>query len=308
MIALVPTGEVMMHRHVAAAALAVIGLALLGCPNPEEPADIFSPTIGKLICVPAGTFQRDATVTNTSTVSAFLMSETEITREQYLAVAGTDPSGATHSSGTGDPVQNASWYAALVFCNTLSALEGLAPVFTIKGSTDPDDWGAVPGSTDADWDAAIADWSAAGYRLPTEMEWMWATMGARDGSTGCLKPFAGSTGSNAIGDCAWYGFGMGGSATVQRTNPPGSLDANELGLYDMSGNVWEWCWDWWDDYPTGSLTDYRGPTFAATERISRGGSWSSIADYCAIAERNNGRASPWASTGDDMGFRVVRRR
>lgn len=297
-----------MRRRAAAAVLAFLGMLMAGCPNPENLGDIVSPYIGKLILVPSGTFQRDATPTNTSTVSAFLMSEKEITRTQYEAVTGTDPSGAAHSSGTGDPVQNVSWYAALVFCNRLSAMESLTPVYAVKGSTDPDDWGAVPESTDADWDAATADWNATGYRLPTEMEWMWAAMGARDGSTGYLKPFAGSTGSNAIGECAWYGFSTGGSATAQRTNPPGSLDANELGLYDMSGNVWECCWDWYDaSYPVGPVTDYRGPSGPAAGRIFRGGSWSSEAAWCSVADRDHGYVSPWAHSGDDMGFRVVRR-
>ena len=151
---------------------------------------IWTPISG-MILVPAGTFQRDATPTNTSTVSAaFYISNQEITRSLFTAVTGLpDPRDTRFSTGTSDPVQMVNWYHALVFCNKLSMLERLTPVYTISGSTDPAVWiaangGVVPIASNAAWDAAVADWSATGYRLPTEMEWMWAAMGADTANPG----------------------------------------------------------------------------------------------------------------------------
>jgi sulfatase modifying factor 1 len=259
-----------------------------------------------MIPVPAGTFQLDETPANTSTVSAFTMSETEITRAQWTAVTGlADPSSTNGSTGTDDPVQCANWYQALVFCNKLSLREGLTPIYTISGSTDPNNWGTVPTEdNDPIWDAATANWSANGYRLPTELEWMWAAMGARDGTTGYTKAFAGSTGSNAIDDYAWYSISGDGSGPNAEgtTHPVGTKTANELGLYDMSGNVWEWCWDWDAGYPTGALTNYSGAA-SGTTRVSRGGGLNDGVSNCTVARR--GGVDPY-SQYSNRGFRVVR--
>ena len=268
-----------------------------------------------MVSVPAGAFQRDADAADTSTVSAFSMSQTAITRAQWTAVTGLpDPSRARYSTGAADPVQRTNWYAALVFCNRLSMREGLTPVYTIRSSTNPAVWGRVPTRESAKWDAARANWSATGYRLPTEMEWMWAAMGATSGSgahaagvftNGYLKEFAGdpdpAAPGGAIADYAWYGESSGGT-----THPAGTKTANELGLHDMSGNVWEWCWDRWDypdAYPSGALTDYRGAA-SGRYRVKRGGSWYNIASSCTVASRNGNYAFDQNST---VGFRVVRR-
>jgi formylglycine-generating enzyme required for sulfatase activity len=174
---------------------------------------------------------------------------------------------------------------------------------------------SIPTTNNADWNAAIATWTNSGYRLPTEMEWMWAAMGApADGqsggtnTTGYAKAFAGSTGSNAIGDYAVYGFydstKIDGQTLTARTNPVGSKTsgANELGLYDMSGNVNEWCWDWHALYPTGTQIDYRGAV-PDIGRVAHGGNWSGPSTYCTIAYRLN--SGPNAQ-GTGLGFRVVR--
>lgn len=301
----------------------ILLLVAVGCgsgddpPAPASSGDYTSANIGTLKYVPPGSFQRDATPDNISEISTgFRMSQYEITRAQFLAVMGTDPSNTAYSTGTSDPVQMVNWYHAIAFCNKLSLLEGFTPVYSITGvNFSTLTFAEIPTSNDGTWSAATADWSANGYRLPTEMEWMWAAMGATSALgysaptylTGYAKPFAGSNatnaagdnGSNVIGDYAWTSENSSGSMTSQ---PVGTRQPNERGLNDMSGNVWEWCWDKWGDYPAGELTDYRGWA-SGTFRIARGGGWNASAAYATVANRGGDY------TGNRygyVGFRVVR--
>jgi formylglycine-generating enzyme required for sulfatase activity len=262
-----------------------------------------------MVSVPAGTFQRDATATNTSTVSAFRMSQREITRAQFLAIMGTDPSDTTYSSGTDDPVQNVNWYQAIAFCNKLSLAEGLTPVYAVSGvNFSTLTYANVPVIGNSVWDTATATWTNNGYRLPTEMEWTWAAMGATSdrangysgsgtNTAGYSKAFAGSTGTNAVGDCAWYT-----ANSSSTTHPVGAKAANELGLYDMSGNVSEWNWDWFGTSLAGAVTDYRGAGFDEN-RVIRNGSWASDASCCTVAYRYFGSPN---YRENNIGFRVVR--
>jgi formylglycine-generating enzyme required for sulfatase activity len=246
--------------------------------------------------VPAGAFQRGASAADVSTVAApFLMSATEITERQFAVVSGD----WFKTDEAAKPLYT-SWYRAIRYCNCLSIAESLTPVYAIKGSTDPEAWGAVPEkANDAQWDAVTADWSANGYRLPTEMEWMWAAMGAASGDAGYRRPFAGSTGSNKPEDYAWTIASSG-----DKSHPVAGLKPNELGLCDMSGNVWEWCWDWYGQYPTGALSsdapEGRGPQSGFT-RIYRGGSYHE--GGTDIGYRTG--VNPYSTYGN-LGFRVVR--
>ncbi len=277
-----------------------------------------------IIYIAGGSFQRDGTSTNISTVSSFYMSQTEVTRAQFVAVTGlADPSDTAVSSTLDCPVQKVSWYHALVYCNRLSMLEGRTPVYSISGSTDPSDWGAIPVSSNGTWNSVICNWSADGFRLPTEMEWMWAAMGGSSGSgytspvylTGYSKLFAGSNGSNSIGNYVWYdqNSGVGGTSSAPlATHSVGIKLTNELGLCDMSGNVWEWCWDWvnssgWPSYDTAingtTQIDYQG-TALGTLRIVRGGPYGSDFSNCTVARRYD--ANP-GNVYISVGFRVVHR-
>ncbi len=268
--------------------------------------DVLSSFIGRLKHIPGGAFQRDLSQGNLSTVSPFKMSEFEITREQYLLIMGADPSDTLYSSSVSGPVQIVNWYRAISFCNKLSIAEGRTPVYSVQ---DVDfvslTHEQIPIDSSINWELAVADWSADGYRLPTEMEWMWAAMGADSAAPGQVntvgwqRDFAGSTGTNTITDYVWYG--PNGSDT---THPVGMKLPNELGIYDISGNVWEWCWDYYGAIPPGALTDYRGAQ-NGDSRIARGGGSSTTdSQYIALDYRNYFYAFDRAWF---LGLRVVRK-
>jgi len=295
-------------------------LLFLGCSNTTEPPSE-SPKIGTLVYVPAGSFQRDAGEENISVITKpYYLGKYQITRQQFLDIMGTDPSDTSYSSGMDDPVQKVNWYHAIAFCNKLSLLEGLTPAYTVSGVSN---WAnlafsSIPTSPNTDWNAATCDWESSGYRLPTEMEWMWAAMGAdkdaRDGAidadginrTGWSKNYAGEGygSGTSIDDYAWYTSNSGdnGASENRKTHPVGEKLPNELGLYDMSGNVWEWCWDWRGDYPSSTETDYHGPA-SGSSRVYRGGSWNNGASRCTVASRYYNFPS---DRFNSYGFRLLR--
>jgi formylglycine-generating enzyme required for sulfatase activity len=296
-----------------------------------------SSNIGTLIYVPTGAFQYDGfSAADVCTISAaFHMSKYDITRAEYSNVMGIDPvvaGGETiYSTGTNDPVMYVNWYQALVFCNDLSIKEGLTPVYAITNtngvlSPTPSSWGAIPTSDNATWDAVTANWSANGYRLPTEMEWMWAAMGAtndaRNGDIvggvntgGYTKGYAGSTEvAGGQVNITNYAYTQNSSGPPSSTEAVGLLKPNELGLYDMSGNVWQWCWDAWDGSAsfgtspyTGSLTDptgFSGQVWSSGfVRVMRGGSWFNGASDASFSCRGGGYPYGFYYF---TGFRVVR--
>ena len=278
----------------------------------------------EMVPVPAGSFQRDEGDENISVITKpYSLSKYQITRQQFLDIMGTDPSDTAKSSGMTDPVQMVSWYHAIAFCNKLSLLEGLTPAYTVSGVSDwaDLDYSSIPIEINEDWNRATCNWGSSGYRLPTEMEWMWAAMGAdqdtRSGAidadginrTGYTKGYAGSIEARSweknLDDYAWYEDNSDG-----KTHPVGGKLPNELGLCDMSGNVWEWCWDLWvkkEDKPTGTLTDYRGADSGSlgagsgSPRVNRGGSWLSIS--CTVAGWY-GRYLSYRY--NSVGFRILR--
>ncbi len=304
---------------VASDSFTVAGATATNAADSGMVAAVFPATsILAMIQVPAGSFRRDAAAANVSVITAgFSMSAYEITMEQFVAVTGLENPSVSFTEVVDGPVQTTNWYHALVFCNELSIAEGRTPAYTISGSTDPAVWGAVPTGSQAPWNetwnSVICDWSADGYRLPTQTEWIWAAMGAtRDrangytgsgvNTAGYTKGYAGSSeAGGAQSDLAQYAWYKENSGETTRT--VGGKEANELGLYDMSGNVLEWCWDWYAAYPSGSLTDYRGPD-SGLYRVLTGGSWLDEADGCMLALRDG--LGPAGPVFDTIGFRVVR--
>jgi len=172
----------------------------------------------------------------------FYISDHEVTQAEYKAIMGTwtDESTTDVDYGVGDlyPAYSVSWFDTLVYCNERSMKENLTPCYTINGSTNPNDWGDVPDSENHEnfetWFNASCNFQANGYRLPTSAEWEYAARGG-NGLSGLQYQYSGS---DVIDEVAWYKSNSNNMTHEVKTKQP-----NELGLYDMSGNVWEWIWD-----------------------------------------------------------------
>jgi formylglycine-generating enzyme required for sulfatase activity len=201
----------------------------------------------------------------------FYLGVHEVTQGQYQAVMGQNPS---HFKGSDDlPVERVSWLDAVRFCNKLSEREGRKSCYRIEGY-------------------AVTIAGGDGYRLPTEAEWEYA---CRAGTT---TRFSFGDDENALGQYAWY------SANASRqTHPVGEKPPNGFGLYDMHGNVWEWCWDGYDPgyYKRSPAVDPPGPG-AAPARVLRGGGWIDVPRHARSAYRF--RNVP-GNRNDDLGFRLA---
>ena len=262
----------------------------------------------EMVLIPAGTFQMGSSVGYDSNkpvhevtiTKDFYMGKYEVTQaeyEKYCSYGSSSPS-STYGDGDNYPAYRVSWYDALVYCNKRSIAEGLTPCYSISGNTDPSKWGTVPTSSDSTWNAVVCDWNANGYRLPTEAEWEYAAR-AGDNTVSSLT-YAGTNSSSNLGEYAWYD-----DNSSDKTHPVGTKKSNAFGLYDMSGNVWEWCWNWRTSCYDTETEGGTNPTGASSGdfRVYRGGCWIYNSDYCAVSYRDGYFPN---CRGDFHGFRVVR--
>ena len=227
-------------------------------------------------------------------IKAFYMCDHEVTQAEWKAVMKTTPSPSdmapTDGNADNNPVNYVSWYDAIVYCNRRSIQEGLTPCYNKSDSTVPNDWGNVPKFGDYDtWKESVTcDFAANGYRLPTEAEWEWAARGGENYTY---------AGSDDIDEVAWYSVNTDKKGTREvKTKKP-----NGYGLYDMSGNVQEWCWDWYSN----SITDNTPAAGASSgsDRVFHSSAWYHNNNDCGVAYRNGNTPSLQSRVS---GFRVVK--
>jgi len=233
---------------------------------------------GGMIYVQGGTFMMGSTRNpdeepiHAVTISPFRMARTEVTQAQWQAVMGSIPS---RKQDHALPVWQVNWYDAIAYCNALSSREGLQPCYSGVG------------------DEIVWDRGANGYRLPSEAEWEYAARGGAQAGDYIYS------GSNNIGSVAWYSANAGKMA-----HPVAALASNALGLYDMNGNLWEWCWDWYDGgyYSSSSARDPVND-YPTGKRVLRGGCWVDYASKSTVSVRSSLLPT---QKGGYIGFRVCR--
>lgn len=252
----------------------------------------------KFILIKGGTFvnTKSNLYGKNITIPDFYMAIHEVTQKEWFEIMGNNPS---NFKGYNLPVEMVSWYDCVEYCNKRSIKEGLQPYYNIYknkvDSTNKSDVDSIK------WLVTV-NAGANGYRLPREAEWEYAAGG------GQLSENYEYSGSDVIDEVAWYWRNSGdkilsGSSwnwnTIEKnkskTKPVGSKEPNELGLYDMSGNVREWCEDWYEDYeiPNGYFRSWRG------------GGWLGGEHACVPSYRGKFDAS---GRGPDQGFRICRSR
>jgi formylglycine-generating enzyme required for sulfatase activity len=264
-------------------------ITLAGCqrvsPNrtPAEAPPTFTTKGGvEMVLIPAGSFEmgsrgnKDDALPHRVSIDAFLMDRYEVTQEEYQRQSLPNPS---HFKGPKLPVEQVTWPQAALYCNARSEAEGLHPCYNEK---------------------AECDFEADGYRLPTEAEWEYACRAGSDGD------YSFGNEARKLGDYGWFA-----DNADQKTHPVGQKRPNAWGLYDMHGNVAEWCNDVYDPgyYKNSPPTNPRGPAADGREYVLRGGSWKSGPDALRSFARlgENPGFSDACLARDAIGFRCVRK-
>ncbi len=226
--------------------------------------------LSEFVHVSSGTFHNGSSDVS---VSSFYIGRYELTQAEYQAVMGNNP--AHFGDNPNHPVEQVSWFDAIEYCNRRSLQEDFRPCYSYGNyGTNPDNWPSGWNSSDNYHTNVSCDWSADGYRLPTEMEWMFAAKGGNE-SRGYIY-----SGSNNYDDVVWCYENSGAT-----THKVGTKLPNELEIFDMNGNVWEFCWDIYaENYPSSPQINPHGPD-SGNYRATRGACWTYGAQYCTIAYR-----------------------
>jgi sulfatase modifying factor 1 len=291
-------------RALSAACFLIGGGVVLAAPNyvpPSEGKTIVDEVGNEFVSILGGSFQMgdtgepDTPIQNIS-VRSYHIASTEVTFEDWSRVLQWAKANGYQfdHSGTGKaddhPVADVSWYDAVKWCNAKSEKEGLKPCYfssAAHGGT------LIYRKGRLDLQNPFVDWDASGYRLPTEAEWEKA---ARGGLAGLKYPHGNDIGKDVAN------FSMSNRSSGSKA--VGAYEPNRFGLFDMAGNIQEWCWDRYasDGYKTNGKKDPKGGE-TGSNRVSRGGSWYGNAGKCRVARRDF--SSPDTATGS-LGFRLVR--